>query len=101
MAGFESELFVEDVCECVVVLGDAAVEAEGVVGLEREAPARLVEVVEADCSFGRLERAARVVRFEPGSADTPEEVEQGGVELVDNAFGPGVVGTGEWLSSPE
>ncbi|HEV3093751.1 MAG TPA: hypothetical protein VGY30_04465 [Solirubrobacteraceae bacterium] len=70
------------------------------VGLERQAPAWLVEAVERDCSFGCLEGAAGVAGLESGRADASEEVEQGGVELVDDAFRPGIVAAGEWLSSP-
>jgi hypothetical protein len=45
-----------------------------VVGLERQASARLVQVVEGDGLLGGLQRAARgPATCEPAGADTPEE----------------------------
>lgn len=71
------------------------------VGLERQALARLVQVIEGDGLLGGLQRAARVAACEPAGADAPEEVQERRVQPVDVALCPGVVAAGERLSAPE
>ncbi len=57
-------MLVECANQLVVAAGDRLAQSERVVGLEREKPACLVELVEGDRLLGEFESAARVAAFQ-------------------------------------
>jgi hypothetical protein len=83
MGGLEPELFIERVGEVVVAPGDGLPQSERIVGLERQPPRCLVELVEDDRLLGQLQRAGGVAAFEAGVADALQEADQGGAQTVD------------------
>jgi hypothetical protein len=74
---------------------------EGVFGLQREAPACLVELVDGDCPLGHFEYAVGVAAFEARACRTLQQAEQCRVQAADMSVGPGVVATFKRLAAPK
>ena len=87
--------------EVVVALGDELAQPKRVFGLEGEAPACLVELVEGDCLLCHLKGAACVAAVEERVSGALKQAEEGGGETAYVSVGPVVVGAFEGFAAPK
>lgn len=101
LAWLQAELLIEGPCQLPIAAGHGLAHSERVLGLQREAPERLVELVQREATLGGLQRSVRIAVRQPCLPGAPEQIDQASVEVAYVRVSPRVVGSCERLSTEQ